>query len=201
MPAVRTRRESGFTLMEMIVTMTVLAVLLAIAVPSFRGTMRRAQVGTAVNTLVGNLQYARAEAASRHKFVSFCRSVDGKTCADDGSNYDAGYLIYAYDASVTGANQTYDASKHTLLRTAPVVTQVSVIANDGKVLTFDQSGYPAANGTRTAETFVLCARKPGKTADKGENNNESPGSRVYLGVSGTLSTTKLPAGADCIPAD
>ncbi len=88
------------------VTLTVLAVLMAIAVPSFRGTMRRARMSNAVNTMVGDVQFSRSEAATRRQFVSICRSVDGKTCALDGADYDVGYLMYAYDASVDGPNQS-----------------------------------------------------------------------------------------------
>lgn len=189
----------GFTILELMVTLAVLAVLMAIAVPAFRGTMRRAQIGNTVNTLVGDLQYARSEAAMRRQFVSVCRSVDGKVCATDASNYDVGYLIYAYDASAAGENQLYDATKHTLLRTTPVETEVSIQATDANVLTFGQAGLPKANGSRTAMQFVFCARKPGKTTDAGENTSQTPGSSVTLGVSGSLTNTKLASSASCLP--
>ncbi|NID15467.1 GspH/FimT family pseudopilin [Luteibacter yeojuensis] len=196
-------KNKGFTILELIVTVTVLAVLMAIAVPTFRGTMRRAHLSDSVNTLVGDLQFARSEAAMRHKFVSVCRSLDGKACATDDSNYDVGYIVYAYDASADGANQTYDASDstHELLRTTPITTDVSIQATDGDVLTFGQTGLPAANGTRTAMEFVFCSRQAGKTKDPGENNSESPGSRVMLGVSGSLINTKLASSASCLPTE
>ncbi|HEY4294196.1 GspH/FimT family pseudopilin [Luteibacter sp.] len=196
------RKNKGFTILELIVTVTVLAVLMAIAVPTFRGTMRRAHLSDSVNTLVGDLQFARSEAAMRHKFVSVCRSIDGKECANDGSNYDVGYIIYAYDATADGPNQTYDASDstHELLRTTPITSDVSIQATDGDVLTFGQTGLPATNGTRTAMEFVFCSRQAGKTKDPGENNSESPGSRVALGVSGSLINTKLTSSASCLSA-
>ncbi|WP_426287160.1 GspH/FimT family pseudopilin [Luteibacter sp. E-22] len=193
------RKSRGFTILELMVTLTVLAVLMAIAVPSFRGTMRRARMSNAVNTMVGDVQFSRSEAATRRQFVSICRSVDGKTCALDGADYDVGYLMYAYDASVDGPNQVYDAAKHTLLRTTPITADVSIQATDANVVTFGQAGLPVANGARTSMQFVFCARVPGKTTGVGLNNNESPGSRVTLGVSGSLVNTKLVSGANCLP--
>lgn len=189
----------GFSILELMVTVAVLAVLMAIAVPSFRGTMRRARTGNIVNTAVGDLQFARSEAAMRRQFVSLCRSVDGKVCATDASNYDVGYLVYAYDGSKDGPNQPYDATKHTLLRTTPITSEVSIQATDGKIFTFGQAGVPLANGTRIAIDFVFCARLPGKTTGAGVNNPESPGSRVSVGVSGSLINTKLATGASCTP--
>ncbi|WP_429197601.1 GspH/FimT family pseudopilin [Luteibacter sp. W1I16] len=193
------RKIKGFTILELMVTLTVLGVLMAIAVPSFRGTMRRARVSNAVNTMVGDMQFSRSEAATRRQFVSICRSADGKTCALSGPDYDVGYLMYAYDASAAGANQVYDATKHTLLRTTPSTTDVSIQATDANIVTFGQTGLPVANGTRTSMQFVFCARAPGKTSGAGLNNNESPGSRVTLGVSGSLVNTKLASSANCMP--
>ncbi|HXO99760.1 MAG TPA: GspH/FimT family pseudopilin [Luteibacter sp.] len=196
-------KNRGFTILELMVTVAVMAVLMAIAVPAFRGTMRRSHVSNIVNTMVGDLQFARSEAAMRHKFVSVCRSKDGKECVNDGSNYDVGYIVYAYDASVDGPNQTYDSTNasHELLRATPITPDVSIQATDGDVLTFGMTGLPAANGSRTAMEFVFCARQAGKTTDPGENNSESPGSRVTLGVSGSLINTKLPSAANCLPTE
>ncbi len=195
------RSSRGFSILELMATVAVLAILMAIAVPAFRGTMRRAHLSNIVNTMVGDLQFARSEAATRHQFVSMCRSSDGSTCADDDSNYDVGYLIYAYDASSAGPNQAYDATKHSLLRTTPITPDVSIQATDGNVFTFGQTGLPVANDTRTAIEFVFCARQAGKTSGAGENNNESPGSRVTVGVSGSLINTKLVSTANCLPTE
>ena len=59
------RHGAGFSILELMVTITVLSVLLAIAVPSFRGVMRRNSVSSAAGDLMGDLEYARGEAATR----------------------------------------------------------------------------------------------------------------------------------------
>jgi type IV fimbrial biogenesis protein FimT len=59
------RRSAGFTLVEMVVTVTLLGVLLAIAAPSFRTLILNQGVKTAAFDVFSALQYARSEAIKR----------------------------------------------------------------------------------------------------------------------------------------
>ncbi|WP_165973453.1 GspH/FimT family pseudopilin [Luteibacter rhizovicinus] len=194
-------KNAGFSIVELMITIMVLAILLAIAVPSFRSTMRRSNVSNVANNLMGDLQYARGEAATRHKFVSICRSLDGATCTTDNKDYDLGWLVYTYDAGTKGANQTYDSSNasHQLLRVGTPQTRVSIQATDGAVLTFGLSGPVVANSTRTTDTFLLCSRKNGVDTGVGENNSEVAGSQIVVSISGSVASSKLAAGAACTP--
>lgn len=192
------RARRGFTILELMITVMVMAALLAIAVPAWRSVMRRSYVSNTVNSLVADMQYARSEAASRHQFVSICRSANGTGCDVTGVNYDAGYIIYVYNAAANGANQSFGAvSGLTLLRRVTAQPDVSIQATDGNVITFGQTGTPIANGTRTALTMVVCSRSKSGATDVGQNTNQMPGSRVSLGVSGSVASTKLAAGAAC----
>ncbi len=195
------RHGAGFSILELMVTITVLSVLLAIAVPSFRGVMRRNSVSSAAGNLMGDLQYARGEAATRHKFVSLCRSTDGKTCAADAAttSYEQGWLVYSYDADVDGPNQSFTPTKadHELLRVGGLQDRVSIEATDGNVMTFGQSGLPMANAGRTNENFVVCIRPNGVTSGPGENSNETPGSQITIGASGSVASSQVAVGAPC----
>jgi prepilin-type N-terminal cleavage/methylation domain len=71
----------GFTLVELLVTVAVLAVVLALAVPSFQGVINRNRVTTAANELASALQLARVEAVRRNRAVVLCPSTDGTSCA------------------------------------------------------------------------------------------------------------------------
>ncbi|HEY4093776.1 MAG TPA: GspH/FimT family pseudopilin [Luteibacter sp.] len=193
------RDHAGFTLVELMITLIVMAVLLAVAVPSFRGTMRRSYVSGAMSTMNADLQFARAEAANRHQFVSVCRSTDGLICAN-GQDYDAGYIIYAYDAAAGGTNQVMTATSTTLtlLRYTAAQARVSIQATDANVLTFGQIGQPESNGTRPTMNFTVCGRTPGQTSGLGTNNNESPGGRLALGQSGSITSYKLSTSTTCV---
>lgn len=194
----RRRIAAGFSVLELMMTVMIMAALLAIAVPAWRTVVRRNYVSTTVNNLVADMQYARSEAASRHQFVSICRSVSGTGCDVGGVNYDAGYIVYVYNAAANGANQSFGAvSGLTLLRRVQALPDVSIQATDGNVITFGQTGSPIANGSRTALTMVVCARSKSGATDVGQNTTTTPGARISLGVSGSIASSKLAAGAAC----
>jgi type IV fimbrial biogenesis protein FimT len=56
---------SGFTLLELLIVLVVIAVLLAVAIPAYNGIQDRARLKSAAQSLVGDLDYLRTDAARR----------------------------------------------------------------------------------------------------------------------------------------
>jgi type IV fimbrial biogenesis protein FimT len=84
---------SGFTLIELIITMLVASILMAIAIPAFNNfVLNDRDIGQA-NSLVSSLNYARAEAIKRNVpgGITVCPSVDGQTCS--GANWAGGWVV------------------------------------------------------------------------------------------------------------
>lgn len=79
-PGRRVAGERGFTLVELAVTVAVLAILCAMAVPSFTGLVRSNRLSGTANDLIVAFQTARSEAIKLNGSVSLCRSDDGTTC-------------------------------------------------------------------------------------------------------------------------
>jgi type IV fimbrial biogenesis protein FimT len=69
-------KSSGFTLIELITSIAVLGILLAIAAPSFNRFMRNIEVRNAAESILSGIQRARAEAVGRNTNVSFTLSND-----------------------------------------------------------------------------------------------------------------------------
>ena len=69
-------RVRGFTLVELLVVMTIGAILVAAAVPSFSWFIATTRAGNAANTMVGAFELARSEAIRRSNVVSVCRTLD-----------------------------------------------------------------------------------------------------------------------------
>lgn len=61
----------GFSLIELVIGMVILAVLLSIAMPAFSNWLRNAKVRTAAESVQNGLQLARAEAVRRNNAVRF----------------------------------------------------------------------------------------------------------------------------------
>lgn len=84
----RPRLSSGFTLIELMITLAVVVVLVTIAIPSFRDLLARNELTTTTNAWVGAITAARAEAVKRNQTVVLCGD-DGKPSAGIGSNCSA----------------------------------------------------------------------------------------------------------------
>lgn len=89
----------GFTLIELMVAIVVLAVMLGIGVPSFRDAAVGSRVSSYANDLVASVQLARSEAIKRNAAVTLCASSDGENCEDEGG-WEVGWIIRAADGSV-----------------------------------------------------------------------------------------------------
>lgn len=78
--------QAGFTLIELMVTISVLAVLLGVGVPSFQATIQGNRITTTANDLVAALQLARSEAVRRGVNVTVCSSNNQSTCSGAWTN-------------------------------------------------------------------------------------------------------------------
>lgn len=87
----------GFTLYELLVTLTVIAVLAAIAVPAFQQLIARHRQTAAMNTFIAALHTTRSEALKRKARAVLCPSRNGETCDGAGSTatvWSEGYLLF-----------------------------------------------------------------------------------------------------------
>jgi type IV fimbrial biogenesis protein FimT len=79
----------GFTLIEVMVVIAILAILVGIALPSFINMMQRARVDSSVEELVTAMRYARSEAIQRNEVISIVDGGDytnGWEVRDSGGN-------------------------------------------------------------------------------------------------------------------
>lgn len=67
----------GFTLVELMVTLAVAAILLAVAVPSFRGMLEQNRVAAQSNDVLGGIQATRSEAIRKNATHRFCSTSTG----------------------------------------------------------------------------------------------------------------------------
>lgn len=85
--------KRGFTVIEMMITIAVLAVILTVAVPSFGRFVEQQKLTATANHLVTHLQFARSQAIRRNTLVAACPSDDGLTCT--GRNrWENGWIVY-----------------------------------------------------------------------------------------------------------
>lgn len=93
------RGSRGFTLLELLVTLMVAAVLLTAGVPSFVDTIRNNRATANANELVTAFSIAHSEAIRRGARVSVCSSADGESC---GGSWADGWIVVS-DNAASGA--------------------------------------------------------------------------------------------------
>jgi len=89
------KKSSGFTLIELIVTVSIAAILMSIAVPSFKTMIDSNRLSTGTNELVSAFILARSEALKRSQTVTVCTSTNSTTCASAGNNdFGQGWIVF-----------------------------------------------------------------------------------------------------------
>lgn len=89
MPPIR----SGFSLLELLITLTLIAILAFVGLPSFASTLAKARQTTEINRLFHAIHLARKEAIRRRQIMTVCASVDGTSCRGD-PDWSAGWILF-----------------------------------------------------------------------------------------------------------
>ena len=117
-------KNHAYTLIELLVTLSIIAILAAIAVPSFNGTMDKSKHSATLNGLLGELHLARSEAIKRSRQIVICPSADGATCAP-ANNWGEGWIIFVDD----NHNSTHDANEELLRISEALDTGLTIKAS------------------------------------------------------------------------
>lgn len=88
------RRHGGFSITELMVVVAIVAILLGIGAPSYRYITNSYRMSAEVNGLLGDLQYARAEAIREGQPVTACVSNDGASCTR-GADWANGWIVFS----------------------------------------------------------------------------------------------------------
>jgi len=101
-------KQRGLTLLELLVTLTITAILASLAIPAFANTIKRTNSLTIAYQMIELVQFARSEAITRQVPVTLCGSSDGQRCDNKWSKQ---ILIFA-DNNNNGAMDNTDVLLH-----------------------------------------------------------------------------------------
>lgn len=155
--------QRGFTLIELMISITLIALLLALGLPSFTQWLQNAQIRTAADSTLAGLQLARAEAVRRNVLVEFIFTstspVAGNTGAAVASTTGPNWMVRLFQAG--GGNTSADfvrgrANTEGTPNATFTASQASIVFNSlGRV-----TPTPAASITVNVTNSVGGANRP-----------------------------------------
>jgi len=148
-------KERGFSLYELLLTLTLIAILVGLGVPAFSGIAARARISTEINALFHAIHLARKESIVRRQVVSICPSRDGQRCTP-GRDWSRGWIMF------NDQDRDWPPQRHAdepLLQAHFVDDTVMITANRS-TFTLRSTQKRATNGT-----LIVCDRA-GRAAPK-----------------------------------
>ncbi len=140
-PSIKIPAYSGFSLIELIVTMTIAGVLMSLAAPGFSNFVKNNRLSGQANAIMADLAFARSEAVKRGAPVTICRSKDGAGCLS-GTEWHEGWIVVNAAGQVLRMHEALDG-KNTLTGTGNLADQTTY-AGTGLI------------GLGATESFRLC---------------------------------------------
>lgn len=147
-----TKRSQGLTLIEMLITLGILAIMSAVALPSLMDTLSRMSVNSASRVFNNTLSLARSEAVKRGRNVSICPSASGTDCA--AGVWSSGWIIFIdANGDANGSAGSVDAGDEVLRVFAPLGDVRLTVTPSTNLVAYDNKGFGAIAALLT---FKLC---------------------------------------------
>lgn len=147
-------QTQGVTLVELIVTVSILSILATMAIPSFNMLVTNNRVASYANRFIGSLMLARSEAAIRGRRVVVCKSSDGANCVTTG-NWAQGWIVFVD----TDNDATVDSGED-ILRVQSALASGFTLTGDTNVanyISYSSDGRGRLiNGNTQNGTISLC---------------------------------------------
>lgn len=190
-------RHAGFSIIEILVTVAVLAVIMALGLPSLKEFLIRNQTAAIANEFSSDITRARTEAINRNNCVTICMSSNTAnaltgstpTCAGAGNNWQAGWIIFSNPTcSATQNDPTASGATLISVRQNGIDTFELAPASGAALrrLMFDARGISAGGQRNMTLAYTL-------------ENTSSPHYRSICISSAGRVTTKQYAGVSACP--
>ncbi len=159
------KKQSGFTLVELMVTLAIAGILFTVAGPSLTIVISEKQLIASGNDLLSAMHIARNEAIKLNRRVTICESNDGNNCSTTG-RWENGWIVFvdAAGAANGASGPCINATSDCLLRVHNAISDDEItirgVNQDSNVInafTFTSRGLPKdTNGNGQSGVFSIC---------------------------------------------
>lgn len=162
-------RSGGYTLIELLIVVSIVSVLAAISAPAFQETIEATTTNSQVKVMLTTLNLARSEAIKRGQDVAICASDDGTDC--DADAWSEGWMVFVdNNGDADGAAGSVDAGDE-IIRVYDSLGAGSTLTFTTDLYAYNNLGFSATGGNHT---FLLCP----------DSNNAANARSIDLGPSG-----------------
>lgn len=150
------KKQTGFTLIELIVTLTVAAILITLAVPNFREFLLNNRLTSVANEFIAAANLARSEAIKRGRNATVCvsdNSMDAAPTCSGGTDWGDGWLVWV-DADGSGV-----VNGDERLRVGDALDNTGVTFTG----TLSQFRYNSTGAVNNTGTIQVCDDRTGET--------------------------------------
>ncbi len=148
--------QRGFTLLELMITVTIIAIITGLAIPSFSDTILKSRLTSQARDLLAGSLIARSEAIKRNQTVTLCASSNGNSCSGTWAN---GWIVITTDNTIVHAHKaaptgflinspltsiTFRASGlGASMTTLTICKATPIVGKEERVLTISGTGRPS----------------------------------------------------------
>ena len=187
----------GFTLLELMLTITVAGVILGLGAPSMAEFIRNSRMTSSANDVLAALHMARTEAVKRRAWTVMCMSPDPNATTPTCTAAGRGWIVFVDDADPTASsandgNLVVDTDEDILLRhaTAPdTITLTTTPVGNRGYIAFTASGFSRTVAAGTPLTAIRLCDSRGNAAIYGADN--SAARAITISQTGRPQVTRL----------
>ncbi len=164
------RTQAGFTLYELLITVLIVGVILAIGVPNMQAFTQNSRITSTANDIHAAFHLARSESSRAKTNITVCASNNSMAItANCGGTWDQGFIVFVDD----NGDINRSGATETVLRAHPAIADgVSLaIANDATYFSYSSAGLgrPNVNGQPAVSQVVICDERGNQPAAGGRS--------------------------------
>jgi type IV fimbrial biogenesis protein FimT len=154
-PVHSTFDSRAFTLVELVITLSIAGILALLAVPAITGFVQSNRLATLTNELITDFNTARSEAIKRGTQAIVCESTNGTSCTSTGS-WNQGWIVFA-DVDDSGTWTQTTGREDVLIRTHAPVPESHDTTPAANMVIFNRQGAIASG----SGSYEICNSKIG----------------------------------------